>query len=85
MVCFFPLGGRLVGKTNFSITITQECSNFKYKSNIKEAKVSTTPGYRPNLKCTCTEGLVTYRKLMEEASRDKQRAVLQKGSFVLSE
>ena len=26
-----------------------------------------------------------YRKLVEEASRDKQMAVLQKGSFVLSE
>ena len=72
-------------KDKFFYNNAQECSNFKYKSKIKEAKVSTTPGYCPNLKCTSTEALVTYRKLVEEASRDKQRAVLQKGSFVLSE
>ena len=72
-------------KDEFFYNNAQECSNFKYKSKIKEAKVSTIPGYRPNLKCTWTEALVTYRKLVEEASRNKQRAVLQKGSFVLSE
>ena len=63
----------------------QECSNFKYKSKIQEAKMSTSPGYRPNLKCTWTEALVIYRKVVEEVNRDKQRAVLQKGSFVLAE
>ena len=46
--------------------------------------MSNTPVYRPNLKFTWTEALVIYRKLVE-ASRDKQMAVLQKGSFVLSE
>ena len=63
----------------------QECSNFKYKSKIKEAKVSNTLGYHPNLKRMWTETLVMYRKLVEDASREKQMAVLQKGSFVLSE
>ena len=72
-------------KDKFFYNNAQECSNFKYKSKIKEAKVSTTPGYRPNLKCMWSEALVTFRRLVEEASRDKQRAVLQKGSFVLSE
>ena len=72
-------------KDDFFYNNAQECSNFKYKSKIREAKVSNTPGYRPNLKCTWTEALVMYRKLVEEASRDKQMAVLQKGSFVLSE
>lgn len=71
-------------KDEFFYNNAQECSNFKYKSKIQEAKVSTTPGYCPNLRSTWTEALVTYRKLVEEANRDKQRAVLQKGSFVLS-
>lgn len=62
----------------------QECSNFKYKSKILEEKMNTTPGYRPHVKCTWTEALVLYRKLVEEVSRDKQRAVLQKGSFVFA-
>lgn len=69
-------------KDDFFYNNAQECSNFKYKCKIKEAKVTSTPGYRPNLKCTWTEGLLLYRKLVEEASREKQRAVLQKGSFV---
>lgn len=72
-------------KDEFFYNNAQECSNFKYKSKIQEAKVSTTPGYCPNLRSTWTEALVTYRKLVEEANRDKQRAELQKGSFVLSE
>ena len=72
-------------KDEFFFNNAQECSNFKYKSKIKEAKVMTTAGYRPNLKCTWTGALVMYRKLVEERSRDKQRAVLQTGSFVFSE
>ena len=63
----------------------QECSNFKYKSKILEEKMNTTPGYRPHVKCTWTEALVLYRKLVEEVNRDKQRAVLRKGSFVFTD
>ena len=62
----------------------QECSNFKYKSKVLEEKMNTTPGYRPCVKCTWTEALVLYRKLVEEVNRDKQRAVLQKGSLVFA-
>ena len=51
----------------------------------KKQKCQTTPVTVLNLKCMRTEALVMYRKLVEEASRDKQMAVLQKGSFVLSE
>ena len=63
----------------------QECSNFKYKSKILEEKMNTSPGYRPHVKCTWTEALVLYRNLVEEVNRDKQRAVLRKGSFVLAD
>lgn len=51
----------------------------------KKQKCQTTLVTVLNLKCMRTEALVMYRKLVEEASRDKQMAVLQKGSFVLSE
>ena len=63
----------------------QECSNFKYKSKILEEKMNTSPGYCPRVKCTWTEALVLYRNLVEEVNRDKQRAVLRKGSFVLAD
>ena len=46
--------------------------------------MNTTPGYHPRVKCTWTEALVLYKKLAEEVNRDKQRAVLQKGSFVFA-
>ena len=51
----------------------------------KKQKCQTTLVTVLNLKCMRTEVLVMYRKLVEEASREKQMAVLQKGSFVLSE
>lgn len=69
----------------FFFNNAQECSNFKYKSKILEEKMSTTPGYCPCVKCSWTEALVLYRRLVEEVKRNKQRAVLQKGSFVLAE
>lgn len=47
--------------------------------------MSTIPCYCPRVKCSWTEALVLYRRLVEEVKRDKQRAVLQKGSFVLAE
>lgn len=62
----------------------QDCSNFKYKSKILEEKMNTSPSYRPHVKCTWTEALVLYRKLIEEVNRDKQHAVLKKGSLVLA-
>lgn len=62
----------------------QECSNFKYKSKVLEEKMNTMPGYHPRVKCTWNEVLVLYRKLVEEVNRDKQRAVLQKGSLVFA-
>ncbi|XP_068744815.1 uncharacterized protein [Montipora capricornis] len=69
----------------FFFNNAQECSNFKYKCKILEEKMSTTSGYRPRVKCSWTEAIVLYRRLVEEVNRDKQRAVLQKGSFVLTE
>ena len=47
--------------------------------------MSATSDYRPRVKCSWTEALVLYRRLEEEVNRGKQRAVLQKGSFVLAE
>ena len=70
---------------DFFYSNAQECGNFKYKSKILEEKMNTSPGYRPHVKCTWTEALVLYRNLVEEVNRDKQRAVLGKGSFVLAD
>ena len=47
--------------------------------------MSTTSGYRPRVKCSWTEALVLYRRIVEEVNRDKQRAAIQKGSFVFAE
>lgn len=56
------------------------------KPGLKDiAAISSTNLKSKKQKCMRTEALVMYRKLVEEASRDKQMAVLQKGSFVLSE
>ena len=62
----------------------QECANFKCKSKIKESNTQTTPGYRPNTKCTWVEAISIYKNFVEETNRDKQLAVLQKGQFQLS-
>ena len=70
---------------DFFFNNVQECSNFKYKSKILEEKMSTTSGYRPRVKCSWTEALVLYRRIVEEVNRDKQRAAIQKGSFVFAE
>jgi len=64
---------KLVSRTNSSIIMH------------KNEKINTSPGYRPHVKCTWTEALVLYRNLVEELNRDKQRAVLKKGSFVLAD
>ena len=47
--------------------------------------MNTIPGYRPHVKCTWTEALVLYRKLVGEVNRDKQCAVIRKGSFALAD
>lgn len=62
----------------------QECSNFKYKSKIREKKMQQATGYRPNMKCTWEEAIVIYKNMVEEVNRDKQRAVLGKGPYQLA-
>ena len=41
-------------------------------------------GYRANTKCTWVEGITIYKKMVQDVNRDKQRAVLKKGPFLLS-
>lgn len=61
----------------------QECANFKYKSKIREEKMKGATGYRLSTKCTWVEGITIY-KMVQGVNRDKQRAVLKKGPFLLS-
>ena len=61
----------------------QECANFKYKSKIREEKMEGATGYRLSTKCTWVEGITIY-KMVQGVNRDKQRAVLKKGPFLLS-
>ena len=42
-------------------------------------------GYRPSLKCTWVDGITHYKEMVEAVNRDKQRAVLTMGPYVLSE
>ena len=62
----------------------QECANFKYKSKIREAKMISSTGYRPSVKCTWTEAIIHYKNMVETVNRDKQRTVLAKGPYLLS-
>lgn len=62
----------------------QECSNFKYKSKIRESKVGKASGYRPTMKCTWVEAIKIYKCMIEEVNRDKAGALLRKGQFLLS-
>ena len=62
----------------------QECSNFKYKSKIREKKMQHSTGYRPSMKCTWEEAIVIYKDMVEEVNREKQRAVIGKGSYQLA-
>ena len=62
----------------------QECANFKYKSKITEEKMQGATGYHPNTKCTWVEGITMYKRMVQEVNRSKQRAVLNKGPFLLS-
>lgn len=76
---------RSVGlEDEFFYNNAQECANFKYKSKIKESKMQTATGYRPNTTCTWVEAISIYKNLLEETSRYKQLAVLQKGPLQLS-
>ncbi|KAK3704120.1 hypothetical protein QZH41_006809 [Actinostola sp. cb2023] len=62
----------------------QECSNFKYKSKIREQKMEHATGYRPKIKCTWVEAITIYKEMVEEVNRNKQRSVLKKGPYLLS-
>ena len=62
----------------------QECSNFKYKSKIREKKMQKSTGYRPSMKCTWEEAIVIYKEMIEEVNREKQRAVIGKGRYQLA-
>ncbi|XP_031553337.1 uncharacterized protein LOC116290448 [Actinia tenebrosa] len=62
----------------------QECSNFKYKSKIRESKFENATGYRPSMKCTWVEAIKIYGSMVEEVNREKERALLRKGQFLLS-
>ena len=68
----------------FFFSNAQDCSNFKYKSNIREAKLEHAVGYRPNIKCTWVEAITLYKSMIEEVNREKLRAFLKKGPYVLS-
>ena len=59
----------------------QECANFKYTSKIKERKLQTATGYRPNTKCSWVEVISIYNALVQEPNRDKHLAVLRKGQL----
>lgn len=41
-------------------------------------------GYRPNMKCTWEEAIVIYKEMVEEVTREKQRAVIGKGPYQLA-
>lgn len=62
----------------------QECSNFKYKSKIREKKMQHSTGYRLHMKCTLEEVIVIYKEMVEEVNREKQRAVIGKGPYQLA-
>ena len=68
----------------FFFNNAQECTNFKYKSKVREAKMENSTGYRPSLKCTWVEAIKLYKEMVEEVNREKQRAVLGKGPYALS-
>ena len=63
---------------------TQECSNFKYKSKIREKKMSSATGYRVNIKCTLVEAIASYKEQVDHTRRDLQRSILRMGSYRFS-
>ena len=69
---------------DFCYNNAQECSNFKYKSKIREAKMADFVGYRPNVKCTWVEAILHYEEMVGAVNRDKRRAVIAKGAYLLS-
>lgn len=79
-----PVRRRAGLQNEFFYNNAQESSNFVLKSKIQEKKVVEGTGYRPDLKCTWSEGIAVYRGLVQQSKRDIQRAVLGIGPYDLS-
>ena len=67
---------------SFFYNNAQECSNFKFKSKIREKKIETSTGYRVNTKCTWVEAIEVYKELVESTRRGMQRSILRKRNTV---
>lgn len=61
----------------------QECSNFKYKSKVRERKMQKSTSYRPSMKCSSEEAIVIYKEMVEEVDREAQSGY-RKGCFSTS-